>query len=76
MSKAARGVVCTGGDQHIRVAGVSYIIIWRVGLHVIIEFLDLWVTPLFELYDGEGNALIQHCIDHLNEYDVSEIAGY
>ena len=60
-------VVKSGGHKNTRVVLRFYLVVRRVGKHVVIAILVVGITPLVVLVHGQRNGFIQHGCDHIHE---------
>ncbi len=64
-----------GGDQQIGVGLGLDLIVGAVGLHVVVVALLVRVAPLVVLASGEGDGLVQHGGDHVDERHLGHYAS-
>lgn len=53
-------IVQAGRYQQIGVIFLFYLILWRVGKHILILFFNVWVAPLAPLKRSKRNRFVHH----------------
>mmetsp|Transcript_29865 Transcript_29865/g.75142 ORF Transcript_29865/g.75142 Transcript_29865/m.75142 type:complete len:330 (-) Transcript_29865:272-1261(-) len=60
-------------DQYDRVVLVRrQLVIRGVGIHIVVKFLVVWISPLFVFHHGQRNGWIMHGVDHIDKGHISD----